>query len=343
MKNPWEWDENDLLDMVKAKTQESIELDFKESKALESTEKKKDDISKDVSAFANSAGGTVIYGMKEDKNTHVAAELDEGSDPTDITKEWLEQVINSRIHRRIDGVRINQIPLTTPKGRVAYVVYVPSSTRAPHQASDKRFYKRFNYQSVPMEEYEIRDVSRRGEVPDLRIEFMLQKTEAIMNQEIGLSEPFRLGAGIFNDALEPANYAIISVQIDARLKIEQPQDFKIQEGAVLNLGVKQHPVTLLRLNWNIPAKIPIFQHPYPLNLTHNGEPFLLRTPTDGWFGKHVSYLLGYEIGAPRMPLKRAYTLLYVKSGYITLANEYFDTVELIDKYDTLFPPKTLIV
>ncbi len=35
MKNPWEWDENDLLDMMKAGTQESIELDFKESKALE--------------------------------------------------------------------------------------------------------------------------------------------------------------------------------------------------------------------------------------------------------------------------------------------------------------------
>jgi predicted HTH transcriptional regulator len=57
------WEENDLLDIVKIETQESIELDFKESKALENTEKKKDDISKDVSAFANSAGGTIIYGM----------------------------------------------------------------------------------------------------------------------------------------------------------------------------------------------------------------------------------------------------------------------------------------
>ncbi len=343
MKNPWEWNESDLLDMVKAETQESIELDFKESKALENTGKKKDDISKDVSALANSAGGTIIYGVKEDKNTHVAAELDEGSDPTDITKEWLEQIINSRIHRRIDGVRINQIPLTTPKGRVAYIVYVPSSTRAPHQASDKRFYKRFNYQSVPMEEYEIRDVSRRGEVPDLRIEFILKKTEVIMNQEMGLSEPFRLGASIINDAFEPANYALIGVLIDARLKIEQPQDFKVQDGAVLNLGVKQHPVTLLRLNWSIPGRVPIFQHPYPYNLTNNGEPFMLRMPTDGRQGKHVSYLLGYEIGAPRMPLKRAYTLLQVKSGYITLSNEYIDFDELMDKYDILFPPKTLLM
>ncbi len=347
MKNPWEWDVNDLLDMVKAGTQESIELDFKESKALLNVKGQKDvryEVSKDVSALANSAGGVLIYGMVEDKHTHVAASLDAGSDPKVITKEWLQQIINSTIHQKIEGVRVNQIPLTNPKpGNVAYVVYVPQSTRTPHQALDKKFYKRYEFESVPMEEYEVRDLYHRSEVPDLRIEFMLQKTEVIMNQEMGISEPFRLGANIFNNAIEPANHAIISLLIDARLRIEQPQDFKVHEGAVMNLGVKQHPVTLLRLNWSIPAKIPIFQHPYPLSLTSNGEPFMLRTPTDGRLGKHVSYLVGYEIGAPRMPFKKAYTLLHVKSGYITLANEYFGLDELIDKYDRLFPPKTLIM
>ena len=336
MKNPWEWDENDLLDMVKAGTQESIELDFKESGSLQATDKKKDDISKDVSAFANSAGGTIIYGMTEDKVTHVATGLDTGSNPAEITKEWLEQVINSKIHRRIDGVRIRQIELTTTHpGKVAYIVYVPSSTRAPHQAADKRFYKRFNFQSVPMEEYEIRDVSHRGEVPDLRIEFALPKTAVIMNQETGMSEPFGLNGGIFNDALEPANYAIIRIFIDARLKLEQAHDFTVREGVGLVLGDNQHPVTVLNLNWSIPGKMPIFQQAYKLNLTRNGEPFLLRTPTNGWFGKHASYLVGYEIGSPRMPIKSAYTLLHVKSGKATLSDEYLSIEELIAKYDKL--------
>ncbi len=336
MKNPWEWDENDLLDMVKAGTQESIELDFKESGSLQATDKKKDDISKDVSAFANSAGGTIIYGMMEDKVTHVATGLDTGSNPAEITKEWLEQVINSKIHRRIDGVRIRQIELTTTHpGKVAYVVYVPSSTRAPHQASDKRFYKRFNFQSVPMEEYEIRDVSRRGEVPDLRIEFALPKTEVIMNQETGMSEPFGLNGGIFNDALEPAKYAIITIFIDARLKVEQVHDFTVREGASLPLGEKEHPVTSLTLNWGIPNKMPIFQRSYGLSLTYSSEPFLLRTPTNGWFGKHASYLVGYEISSPRMPLKSAYTLLHVKSGKATLSDEYLSVEELTANYDKL--------
>src|SRR6266480_4427156 len=103
MKNSWEWDENDLLELVNAKTKESIELDFKDSASLQNTDRKKEEISKDVSAFANSAGGTLLYGMREDSQTHVASGLDTGSDPSVITKEWLEQVINSNIHRKIDG------------------------------------------------------------------------------------------------------------------------------------------------------------------------------------------------------------------------------------------------
>src|SRR6266436_5101423 len=179
MKNPWEWTENDLLDMVKTGTQESIELDFKDSRALVNVKGNKDvryEISKDVSALANAAGGTLIYGIVEDKTTHIAASLDVGVDPTVVTKEWLQQIINSTIHRKIDEIRINQIALTTHSpGNVAYVVYVPQSMRTPHQALDKKFYKRHEYESVAMEEYEIRDLYRRGETPDLRIEFMIPK------------------------------------------------------------------------------------------------------------------------------------------------------------------------
>ncbi len=339
MKNPWEWDENDLLDMVKAGTQESIELDFKDSKALVNLKGKPDvryEISKDVSALANSAGGTLIYGIVEDKSTHVAARLDAGLDPTVVTKEWLQQIITSTIHRKIDGVRIIQVALTTQSpGNVAYVVNIPQSMRTPHQALNKKFYKRYEFESVAMEEYEVRDLYRRGEVPDLRIQFTLPKTEVIMNQEMGMSEPFGLNSGIFNDAVEPAKYAIIRILIDARLKVEQAHDFTVREGASLFLGDNQHPITLLTVNWGIPGKMPIFQQAYQLSLTRNGEPSLLRTPTDGRLGNHVSYLVGYEISSPRMPQKSAYTLLHVKSGYATLSDEYLSVEELIANYDKL--------
>lgn len=141
MKPSWEWEVDDLLGLIRDGVKEAIDLDYKECAALGKTDKEKNEISKDVSAFANSAGGTIVYGMIEKR--HTPEMLDSGYDPNDVTREWLEQVINSRIQRRIGGVRINQVELRrTAPGQVMYVVWIPQSTRAPHMASDHKFYSR---------------------------------------------------------------------------------------------------------------------------------------------------------------------------------------------------------
>lgn len=176
MKEPWEWDEDDLLWLITSKEQESLQLEYKDSAALDRKDnKKKAELSKDVSAMANSAGGTIVYGIPEDAD-HLPTALDGHCDPNEIPKEWLEQIINSTIQRRIDDIRINQVRLNkTHPGKVAYVIQIPQSRRAPHQAPDKKFYRRFNFQAVPMEEYEIRDVARRNEAPAL--EFIIRRID----------------------------------------------------------------------------------------------------------------------------------------------------------------------
>ncbi len=68
MKDAIEWDEADILSLIKDKVQESLTLDYKKSDALARTEGKKTELSKDVSAFANSTGGVILYGMEEDKH-----------------------------------------------------------------------------------------------------------------------------------------------------------------------------------------------------------------------------------------------------------------------------------
>ena len=202
VKQSWEWNENDLLEMITTGTKESIELDFKQSAALQNVREKTDvryEISKDVSALANSAGGSLIYGMCE--NGHIATKLDAGSDPTVVTKEWLQQVINTTIHRKIDSLRVNQIDLKTQSPeRVAYVVYVPQSMRAPYQALDKKFYKRYEFESVAMEEYEVRDLYRRGEIPDLRITFTCPDTKMVFQSGAEDSYPFPLHGAIVNES-----------------------------------------------------------------------------------------------------------------------------------------------
>ncbi|CAI4031706.1 AlbA_2 domain-containing protein [Nitrospira tepida] len=161
-KPPSEWTEQDLLSLIQSGAEEQTDLEYKRGDALTSNVKAKNEISKDVSALANGAGGVIVYGMVEEQ--HTPRQLD-GVDPAQVTKEWLEQVINGRVRPRLAGVYINLVALTaSAPGKVAYVVSVPQAPTA-HQAADKRYYKRFNFESVPMEDYEIRDIMNRMKHP----------------------------------------------------------------------------------------------------------------------------------------------------------------------------------
>ncbi len=149
---------DDILSLLENEVEESIHLDFKESNALDKSDGKKKDISKDVASFANSDGGIIIYGIKE--LNHKAHSLS-FVDGNIFTKEWLEQSINSSIQRRISDLIIYPIRHENKVEQTIYVVKIPKSLDAPHLSKDKRFYKRFNFESVPMEEYEIRQLYGR--------------------------------------------------------------------------------------------------------------------------------------------------------------------------------------
>jgi len=85
--------------MIQEKERESAALEYKGAAALAKEDRPKNEISKDVSAFANAGGGVIIYGIAE--NSSREADKLEGIDPKMISKEWLEDVISSRIHRKI--------------------------------------------------------------------------------------------------------------------------------------------------------------------------------------------------------------------------------------------------
>ncbi len=162
MKPASEWDEAYLAELLRIGEQENLMLDYKASAALTMQDKAKNELSKDVSAFANSAGGLLVYGILENK--HLPAKVDVGVDRNQITKEWLETVIKSRIQPYVEGVVIKQIALTAgAPNMVAYVIEIAQATsRAPHQAFDHKYYKRHNFESTPMEDYEVRDLMRRS-------------------------------------------------------------------------------------------------------------------------------------------------------------------------------------
>src|SRR3569832_218774 len=153
---------DDLLRLIRDEIPESLTLDYKASPALGKDSKSREELCKDVSAMANSAGGQIIYGIEE--NDHKPMRVDDGNSA--VTREWIEQVIDSNVQPRILGLIIRPVQLASGFG---YVLTIPQSTsRGAHQAPDKKYYKRQNFQSTAMDDYEIRDIMRRTSTPDLQ-------------------------------------------------------------------------------------------------------------------------------------------------------------------------------
>lgn len=313
-KDPWDWRESDLLELVRQGVQESLELDYKRCDALQRTDAKKAELSKDISAFANSAGGVLVYGICEDG--HVPTGLDVGFDPSQISKEWLEQVINSRIQRRVDGVRVNQIALSAESpGKVAYVVSVPQSNRAPHQASDKRFYKRFNFESVPMEEYEVRDVANRTSSPSLDIEFLFKPGGSSVGLQVADEQYFEavdLVATITNQASAVAEYAVVHIFLDSRIRLGRlGADISANgEGGSMKVENEDVPLTKLTTLWDRSRGLPLFAG---ITAEIPSDPLSISIPR-----ARSLFPLRYTIGAPAMEIVDQYVFISVREGVAKL-------------------------
>lgn len=157
---------DDINQLISLRVEESINLDYKEAAALGKNDKKKAEIAKDVSSFANSAGGYIVYGIREDNHVADSLSLIDGNE---ITKEWIEQVIQTRIQRKIEDLQIIPIRFNQNIKQSIYVIRIPESSQAPHMTSEKKFYKRFNFEAVQMEEYEIRSLYNRKDKTKLII------------------------------------------------------------------------------------------------------------------------------------------------------------------------------
>ena len=206
-----DWTEVRLQRMIDEGVEESLNLDYKSCDSLQKKDKSKLDVSKDISSFANSAGGTIIYGIVEEG--HRPQALDEGYDPQSITKEWLEDVITGGVQPRIEGVVIHPVPLPSAgAGKFAYVVEIPQSVTV-HQAKDKRYYRRFNFKAEPMEDYEVRDVMNRNKYANVRPNFDWKRTAYDRERSVA---QYRLGVVLKNTGVIRA--------IDVKLKMVLPKD-----------------------------------------------------------------------------------------------------------------------
>jgi hypothetical protein len=298
MKQPYEWCEEDLQSLVSEQQPETVSREYKKSDAL--AKENKSEISKDVSAMANSAGGVIIYGIDEQKKLGGPIRLDEGVDGKQTSREWLEQVIDSNIQPRIDGIVVHPIPIAST-GRSAFVVWVPQSSRAPHMAADHRYHKRLGTTTASMEDFEVRDVGRRLESPDLRIEVKFGRLDGYGG--------LRLEPWIANSSPEPAFYVTCRIYLEKGI-LHSPYpdtwEWKTLDDAAMLWNGKKKEFEVLHRHWSIPSQHPILEgERYPLGA------FCVEAPDWGSNRNDCWYRLGWEIRAPRMAPRVQGTLLTV--------------------------------
>jgi hypothetical protein len=178
-----EWTEATINSYISGRIEESLSLEYKAAGALGKHDKCVTEITKDVSAFANSAGGIIIYGLREfsDKAQEHLPEKIDPVDRREFSKEWLEQILNTIQPR--PKVIVHPVQLSSTAYHAVYVIEVPQSSTA-HQARDHRYYKRFNFECRAMEDYEIRDVMRRRTHPVVKTEIRIVVGKVGLKNEV---------------------------------------------------------------------------------------------------------------------------------------------------------------
>src|SRR5258708_2548692 len=219
----------DLDGLIARDIQESLTLDYKDARSLGKSSPQRNELCKDVSAFANSAGGQIVYGIEEKDHHPVRVQEGDGVDSAVITREWIEQVIDSSIQPRITGLRIK--PIDVAPGRLAYAITIPAATtNAPHMAPDNKYYYRQNFQSVPMEDYQVRDAMRRATTPELYVPLSLPrgKTAGIeYAYRTEMSKPIILNAFVGNRSVQPAFHTVVQLAIDTDISILSEGAFRL--------------------------------------------------------------------------------------------------------------------
>ena len=154
---------DDIQALIDNHAEEGVNLELKRADAL--SKENADKITKTLSAFANSDGGIVIYGVAE--QDHVASDYS-FVDGNKITTENISMIARY-VQPAIDGLTIYPIRKDNDFSKSIYIVKVPRSDKAPHMAKDHRYYKRNNVESIPMEDFDVKDVMSRIQNPLLGI------------------------------------------------------------------------------------------------------------------------------------------------------------------------------
>ena len=211
-------------------------------------------LSKQVSAFANSAGGRLFIGIDD-------LGQPDGGVPVGIkpggTRSWLEDVVRAAVSPNL--TRFNVFELRGAAGAVIgpehaiYVIEVPGSDEAPHQAVDHRYYLRIAGKSQPMGHVHVQDVLRRTRSPVVELVRLGPFGDPVIDQSDprGLRAFVCLRASLRNQGRTLAHHVGVELSVprpvvgkEARRRTLEPGDVHLSQLPGTIALFRYHPVPL---------------------------------------------------------------------------------------------------
>ena len=226
MKPPREWTLRDVLGFSAG---EQDWLERKGSRALDLSlvgvdeNRVRSELSVTLSAIANSGGGQLIFGLDD------AGSIDGGGVSCAVrggTKSWLEDIIPNLVEFPLRGFAVFE--LADPPGgarelgvgKALYVVDVPDSEDAPHQAMDRRYYARLGGKSLPLRHRMVLDILARRKYPFVEpiIESARDKARSSADKHC-----YRLGIRLTNRGpIRPRDY-LLRLKIPKAIPAQDPE------------------------------------------------------------------------------------------------------------------------
>jgi hypothetical protein len=237
--------------LITQRQQENVELEFKTKSNQNNGELTKEDrknLGTILSAFANSMGGLVIWGVLAAKNSDGIDCATESKPILEIEKfkSEVERALSQAIMPRHEDIRVAVV--TEQDGAGYLLIQVERSERRPHRCEfgEKQYFKRIGDSSIAMEHYDIEDSFKRITVPKLSAEIELRDGGTTSSKD-GAYKTLTIAIWLKNDSLVTARYPYFlmdGANVDRAPFSQKPENYTGGADQVIHPGLSLEVIQL---------------------------------------------------------------------------------------------------
>ena len=225
------------------------------------------ELTKDVTAFLNSAGGTIIYGVIEKKSRAERVDISNAYkgavSSDDIRPEKIVQWLRSYISP-VPSVNVYSIlAVPTATNSPWYIVIEIPQGQTAYMAKDHKFYKRVSNNALPMEQYEVVDVMNRTRSAVLDLTLTVSQDEHSNKPNY---TRIKLAASITNNSFMASEYGALKIVLAKPCEYDREITPFTFQGAYFDYATEMYLDGLsdvphaqsMRFGWGANAGIVIF-------------------------------------------------------------------------------------